>query len=211
MTNQAVPNGVLVQTATGTPVEDANFTFDPTTQTLAVPKITTTGAVTQTGNETFAAGKSIALGAAATGQQIMTDLLETLTSANGAAVVNGWNEELITLSTVGLTTDSVANLLPANSIILAVTSRVVTTITTTTNWAVGDGTTSGRFSAANSTLTAGTTQVGLAHQAGNVTTTAAGATQAAAAKVRITCTVANPGAGAVRVTVFYQTYSAATA
>jgi len=130
--------------------------------------------------------------------------------ANGAYSERGYAEELITLATGGLTTDSSANLLPANSIIQAVVCRVTTTITTATSWAVGDGTTAARFSAANSTLTAGTTSVGLAHMAGNVSTTAAGPTQAAAAKLRITAAGSNPGAGAVRCGVFYTVFVAPT-
>lgn len=122
---------------------------------------------------------------------------------NGQALTINSASELLTLSTGGLTTDTSANLLPAGAIILSVTCRVTTTITTTTNWAVGDPTTAARFSAANATLTAGTTSIGLDHLSGAVATLAAGPTQAAAAKVRITCTGANPGAGAIRITVHY--------
>lgn len=119
-------------------------------------------------------------------------------------------EEEITLNTGGATTDSSANLLPAGAIIEAVCARVTTTITTATNWAVGDATTSARFSSANATLTAGTTSVGLNHQKGGVSTDAAGPTQAAAAKVRITTTGSNPGAGKIRVSVFYSLFVAPT-
>lgn len=118
--------------------------------------------------------------------------------------------ESITLSTSGLTTDSSANLLPANSIIEAVVARVTTTITTTTNWALGDATTAARFAAANSTLVSGTTSVGLAHQQGGISTDATGPVQTAAAKLRITCTGSNPGAGVIRVTVFYRQFVAPT-
>lgn len=133
-----------------------------------------------------------------------------LLDANGGSWTRGYASEEITLSTSGLTTDSSANLLPANSIIEAVTARVTTLITTTTNWAVGDTTTSARFSSANATLAAGTTSVGLNHYKGAVSTDAAGPTQTSAAKVRITCTGANPGAGKIRVVVFYRTFVAPT-
>jgi hypothetical protein len=113
--------------------------------------------------------------------------------------------EEITLSTSGATTDSTANLLPANSIILGVSARVTTTITTATDWAVGDGSTAARFTAANSTLTAGTTSVGLAHWAGTVAMV-----QAAAAKLRIT-TTGTPGAGKIRVSVNYIVFTPPTA
>lgn len=135
---------------------------------------------------------------------------EIINDANGGQWISGYTSELITLSTSGLTTDSVGNLLPANSVIQAVVAEVVTTITTATNWAVGDGTTAARFVSADSTLTAGEKQIGINHLKGGVSTDAAGPTQVAAAKVRITCTGSNPGAGQVRVTVFYQSFVAPT-
>ena len=122
--------------------------------------------------------------------------------ANGEQAKRGYSTELVTLSTSGTTTDTSANLLPANAIIESVVARVTTTITTATDWKLGDATTPGRFTAANSTMTAGTTDVGLVHvdQAG-----AAGPRQTTAAKVRIT-TTGTPGAGVVRVTVFWRQY-----
>lgn len=130
-----------------------------------------------------------------------------LQSTNGATWTSGQSSELITLNTGGTTTDSAANLLPANSIITAVVARVTTTITAgCTGWEVGDPTTAARFTSNNVTLTAGTTGVGLNHQQGSVTTDAAGPVQTSAAKIRITCATAAPGAGAIRVTVFYQTF-----
>lgn len=124
-----------------------------------------------------------------------------LTTVNGASMLPFANSELITLSTSGATTDSTADLLPANAIIDAVVCRVTTTITTATDWGISDPTTSLRFSAVNATMTAGATTVGLKHMFGVVSTTATGPTQAAAAKLRIT-TTGTPGAGAVRCTVF---------
>lgn len=123
------------------------------------------------------------------------------TGANGEAAGMVVNSENIVLSTVGLTTDSVGNLLPANSIILAVAARVTALITVTTSWALGDATTAARFAAANSTLALGTTAVGLQAMQGSVSTDATGPVQAAAAKLRITCAGANPGAGVIRVSV----------
>lgn len=130
----------------------------------------------------------------------------TESTANGAQWVIGQASELLTLSTVGTTTDTVANLLPANAIIESVVARVTTTITTATNWELGDATTPGRFSAPNSTLVAGTTQVGLVHvdQTG-----AAGPRQTAAAKVRVTVT-GTPAGGVIRITVFYRQFVAPT-
>jgi hypothetical protein len=132
-----------------------------------------------------------------------------IVAPNGAQWVSGYATELLTLSTSGTTTNTTANLLPAGSIIKAVVCRVTQTIGTATSWAVGDPTTSARFAAANSTMTAGTTSVGIAHQQGNSTTLANGPSQAAANKVRIT-TVGTPSSGQIRITVFYDQFIAPT-
>lgn len=141
-------------------------------------------AVTETGNDTCLANR-------------------ILQSANGAQLIHGQISEEITLSTTGATTDSSQNLLPATAIILGVVARVTTTITIATDWAVGDGTTPARFCAANATMTAGTTSTtsGTAWTTGIASATT-GMKQTAAAKVRIT-TTGTPGAGKIRVTVFY--------
>lgn len=131
-------------------------------------------------------------------------------SANGASWRHGQNSELLTLSTVALTTDTVGNLLPAGAIIDAVVCRVTTALTTTTNWAVGDANQAARFSSANATLTLGTTSVGLNQADPTVASSNLGPVQAAAAKVRITCTGSNPGAGVIRITVFYRQFVAPT-
>lgn len=123
-------------------------------------------------------------------------------SANGATVQILGISELLTLDTGATTTDTTANLLPAGSIVLTVVARVTTTITTAANWQIGDPTTAGRFTPANSTLTAGTTDIGRVHITTGIASATTGVYQAAAAKVRIT-TNANPGAGAVRLTSFY--------
>lgn len=131
---------------------------------------------------------------------------EVHSSPNGAQWILGQASELVTLSTSGTTTDTAANLLPANSILEAVVARVTTAITGATNWGLGDTTTPGRFSAASTGLAAGSTVVGTvqADQTG-----AAGPRQTAAAKLRIT-TTGTPTAGAIRVTVFYRQFVAPT-
>lgn len=110
-------------------------------------------------------------------------------------------EEEMTLSTSGATTDSTGKLLPANSIIMAVTAYVTETINLATNWALGDGTTTARFLVATTDLTAGTTKVGMSGMFGVVSTTATGPTQAAAASLRITTTGTQNTTGKVRVCV----------
>lgn len=117
----------------------------------------------------------------------------------------GTLSEEITLSTGGATTDSAANLLPANSEILSITYRVTTAITTAVNFSIGDATTAARFVSGATGVAAGETGVGLLHKNPDVAA-AAGPVQTAAAKIRITANT-TPGAGAIRVQVFYRTYS----
>lgn len=136
--------------------------------------------------------------AAATSQQV--------NATHGGYWVEGVNEEEVTLATGAAFTDSAANLLPARSEILAVLSRVTVTITTAVNWKTGDATVTDRFTSANAVMSAGTTDYGF--RQGELTGTS-GRYQTAAAKVRITMN-ANPGAGKVRLQVFYRQYVAPT-
>ena len=129
---------------------------------------------------------------------------------NGAKMIFGSASELLTLSTSATYTDTAANLLPANSIILAVVGRITTTITTATDWSLSDTVAvSARFTDGNSTMTAGTTDVGLLHMAGDVDQVSQGPTQASADKVRV-LTTGTPGAGAIRITVWYLQFVAPT-
>lgn len=121
----------------------------------------------------------------------------------------GYITELITLSTSGRTTDSSANLLPADSIIEAVTARVTTAITTATQWRLGDATNSDRFCDYQSGVSAGSTVVGLNHLDEATASPSVGVVNTTAAKLRIT-TNANPGAGAIRVVVYYRKFVAPT-
>lgn len=132
----------------------------------------------------------------------------TQTNVNGATTLTGQITESITLNTGGTTTDSTIDL-PANSIILSVTARVTTTITTATAWRVGDATVDDRFTSDNSTLTAGTTGVGINQWKADRTTAGQGPYQASTAKVRVT-TTGTPGAGVIRITVHYITLTAPT-
>lgn len=132
----------------------------------------------------------------------------TQTNVNGSTTITGQITESITLNTGGTTTDSTIDL-PANSIILSVTARVTTTITTATAWRVGDATVDDRFTSDNSTLTAGTTDVGINQWKADRTTAGQGPYQASTAKVRIT-TTGTPGAGVIRITIHYITLTAPT-
>lgn len=174
--------------------------------TSSAPGLTIGQATGSAGQEGFYTGGSGNLSGAAAGvEAIFFSILGTANGRSLGVVGNNGNKaeiqhftELVTLDTGAAFTDSPSNLLPANSIILCVGGRVTTTITTALNWRLGDPTTSDRFTSANATLAAGTTDVGLRHMQGSVATDAAGPVQTAAAKVRITLD-APPGAGAVRV------------
>ena len=79
-----------------------------------------------------------------------------------------------------------------------------------TSWTLADTATAARFAAANTTLTTSGNSIGIKQWLGGVATDAAGPTQAAAAKVRIT-TDQIVQAGAARITVFYRQFVAPTA
>ncbi|KKL20154.1 hypothetical protein LCGC14_2458310, partial [marine sediment metagenome] len=130
-------------------------------------------------------------------------------SANAGKWIRGQISEEITLSIAGTTTDSAGNLLPANSIIEGVVARVTEAITTATDWALGDASQGARFLAANSTLALGTTAVGLAHRDPTVASADLGPVQSAAAALRVTCS-GTPGAGKIRVEVYYSQFVAPT-
>lgn len=137
-----------------------------------------------------------------------TGVSTTTTGFFGGTNVTGMLSESITLNTGGTTTDSTIDL-PANSIILSVTGRITTTITTATDWKLGDATIADRFSDSNATLTSGTTTVGINQWKADRTTAGQGAFQQSTAKVRIT-TTGTPGAGVIRITIHYISLTAPT-
>lgn len=172
---------------------DDATTFDNGTKGFGVNA--TTGAI----EPALDAGTDIGVtGAAAAAKRFGTMLAKLIELQSNAGVRARFviMEEEITLATDALTTDSSANLLLANAIVLPLFNEVTTTVTTSTNWAVGVSGTAAKFLAATTDLTAGTTKVGAAHWAGTVAIF-----NSADAKVRITVTGANAGAGKIRVSV----------
>lgn len=132
---------------------------------------------------------------------------------NGGYWERGYTTELIALETEGsggIGTLSAANLLPGDAVIEAVVARVTTTIVGVTTWSLGDESVATRFSDAISTLTAGTTTVGLNHTDQTASSPVLGARQSVAGKVVIT-TDASPSAGVLRVTVYYSRFVAPSA
>lgn len=132
------------------------------------------------------------------------------TSANGAVWTSGWAEELVVLNTAGTLTTSVATLLGPNCFIKSVNAYVETTISggVVTKFSVGDSVTADRFIKDFASLAAGDSKVGLRHLQGSVATDATGPVSVGD-NVTITCD-ATPTQGKVRITVFYEQYSAAT-
>ena len=123
---------------------------------------------------------------------------------NGAQWERGVSSEDLTLSTTGSTTDTTANLLcptvaaGSKCYVTGVVAVVTTDITNATDWKLGDASTADRFTAANSTLAAGTQ---------DVDTLTGPSRQAAAAQVRVT-TTGTPAFGAVRISVFWERLTA---
>jgi hypothetical protein len=118
---------------------------------------------------------------------------------------SGSISEEITLSLIAVTTDSTANLLPANALIDFVTFRVTADITggTATISLGDDDGNATRFVNAAAEIHSGDTGVGII-QWNPTNADAVGPVQAAASKIRITAN-AQPTGGKVRVQVFYRT------
>ena len=138
---------------------------------------------------------------------------DCITDSHGGQQNRGTITELVTLSTVGATTDTTIQI-PANSLVLGVTVRVTTTIAgiDSTLLQIGDATTAARFGSI-AAFTAGTTGVGLNHLQGGISTDAAGPILTSATAVRLTLSGGadnTPSAGAVRVTIHYISLTAPT-
>lgn len=130
-------------------------------------------------------------------------------TANGASVTYGYNSELMTIAAAA-SSDSTANLLPADAIIDAVVVRVTTVIPTAATFTVGDATQAARF-ATGVAVAATTTAVGTLHWNPAVASDNLGPRQTADAKIRITPNAQPADAtGRVRVTVFYHKFVAPT-
>jgi hypothetical protein len=169
------------------------------------------GTVTVTTTAAAPSPAAIPLWLAVTSGSAVTSLVDLrpfigvtpLLSKYGGGIAETFAEEEITLATGSTTTDSIADLLPANARILAVTYAVTATITTAANFKLGDVSTVDRFVTVTTGITAGSQGVGLNHLGASEKQTTAG-------KVRIT-TNANPGAGKIRVQVHSLTFTAPSA
>lgn len=131
-----------------------------------------------------------------------------LTESHGAKLEIKTFREVLTLT--GATTDTAASLLPAGALILDTSIRVTTAVTgTCVSITVGDPITGARF-ATGVAKALNTTNVGIDHWSGAVTTLAAGPSQAAAAKVRIVGTGGTVTGGVVEIIVHAMVFTAPT-
>jgi hypothetical protein len=134
-----------------------------------------------------------------------------LLGPNGATVTYDNIAEEITLSTIGLATDSVATLIPDFSIIRGVVVYVTQTISGggVATVQVGDATTPTRFGTLG-TLTITSGMLMLNHHQGSVATNAAGPVEFGGQKLRLTATGGTPTQGKLRVVVWYERYTIPT-
>ena len=123
----------------------------------------------------------------------------------------GWRAEEITLSTAGLTTDSVSDLLVGNGINIGVVARVVQTISGggVASVQLGDATTANRF-AVLTPLTEGIITYGTRHWDTAINAALTGPRQTNVAKLRATAVGGIPTQGKIFVVVFHMTMSAPT-
>lgn len=124
-------------------------------------------------------------------------------SGGGVTQTLGWIAEELTLSGA-TTTDSVANLLPANSIIDSVGFRITQAISggTATAFQIGTAADAPRFQDAGPALTLGTSGVGLNH----LITGGHAVATVAATKIRVTLN-GTSAAGKIRLVVFYRAFT----
>lgn len=122
-----------------------------------------------------------------------------LLSTNGNGQSTQFGQATTTLSTPSGTTATATNLIPANSLVLGVTCRVITAITGATSFNIGDGTTANKFGNAVG-ISLGTTSQNILVPS----------VYAAATSVVLTRNGSNFTGGQVRLTVHYMTLIAPT-
>ena len=131
----------------------------------------------------------------------------SVVGANGSLRTSSYTTEALTLSTGGTTTATSGTLVPASSRVMAITGRVITTITTAASYSVAP-------TGAAAWVLAGTATTALTGLAAGSTFTlvppsGTSYTQEAATTLTVT-TNANPGAGAIRFVVFYEAFTPPT-
>lgn len=161
---------------------------------VTIPQVTGTGSTVANENGVYAPVAQAGIISTGGDAQVFGS---TENSTTAACETNYGITKLITRST---TTNTGLDCLPANAIIDAVVYRITTTITTAGNFTIGDVSTPNRFCTTQSKLTAGTTGVCIAQSGSSA------AIQNSASAVRVT-TNAAPGTGAIRLIVYYHTWT----
>jgi hypothetical protein len=152
-----------------------------------------------TGNGTLTVGgESFFTRASSSAGISETDNASVGSKLTGAASACETSYGITTLS--GASTTTGQSCLPANAIIDAVVYRITTTITTATSFTIGDSGSATRYCGTQSTLTAGTTGTCLAQGY---------YLNSSALPVKITPST-TPGAGAMRIIVYYHTWTPPT-
>jgi len=191
----SIPLATIFTTNMKMTVSDANSeTVTPTAVTVGSCGPGFLGVGSSGTCATVTASFSNAHGAGALVYSGDSGIFEAITDAGnlgGGLIYWAVDTGIVALNTGGLTTTT-TTFVPSNFISAGASARVTTTITTTTNWAVGITGSTSAFCTANATLTAGTTCLANMNSPASV-----GTTQALTALL-ITTTVANPGAGAVK-------------
>lgn len=169
-------------------------------QIAVLPFLGSTATTQQALNESLLAGTLPMVGGTFSGTLTATGGDLVLVTANGATMTIGSVSENITLNTGGTTTYGTTDLVPAYSSFLGAVARVTTTITTATDWTISLDADTTVLANTNSTMTAGTQSVKVVFEAGGGNTPD---------RFKIV-TTGTPGAGAIRVTLFYLSYTAPT-
>jgi hypothetical protein len=154
------------------------------------------------------------------GVEYLIDLINSSTGVrrvngpNGSYIEDGFLSEQVTLSTVSLITDSSTNLLPANSLIMAVMTYIRQTISGggVTAYKIGDSSVDTLYEASAGNLSSGSTSVhGLAQFNTQLNAATRGPTRGAvAAKIRTTAIGGIPTQGQIFYVVAYRTFSPPT-
>lgn len=136
-------------------------------------------------------GASLSQSQVISGDQGVQEAINDASLAGGGKVRFVIDPGLVTLNTGGANTDVAGTTIPTRSVIEVASAKVTTTITSCTGgWSLGGVTDGGTFfTAANTTLTAGTTTDSSTLSVPKATTSAE--------LLRITCTTSNAGAGVI--------------
>lgn len=224
VTGSASGSGITLVVAPAIVSLQDGYTFSP--WSTAVALTIDSGAAQETATPSAVASVACPAGIAATGGCETLTITTSNAHNPGAIVVSGsgglneatldagnngggmvyWESDggTVTLGTGATTTTVCTACIPINGMVLGVVARVTTTITSAcTGWELGDGTTAARFTANNTTLTAGTVSAADTQTTSGVASTTTGMLNITSAKNIVnTCAGGNPGAGAMHVHAF---------